>query len=224
MMRKRGDMIAVAVSMLLLCGAAADRISLISPVDPAPYHARVREVAARAPLAFGNWVGEDIAVPPEARSQLHPNVIISRGYHNTVTNQSVTLLLVQCPDVRDLVPHYPPVCYPGRGLSLDSARPVDWRVPELDVTGTEYQFESNTFETDKLTIVDNFMVLPDGRICREMNQVRRQVGLRTRYFGAAQVQVVFSSDTPAGAREKICDEFIEAYRPLLDAIRSGVRS
>lgn len=222
-MKIRKDMIAVVLSLALLGGAAADRISLLSPTDPGPYHARVRAAAAALPMSFGDWVGKDVAIPPEARSQLHPNVILSRQYHNFVDGRYVSLLLVQCWDVRDLVPHYPPICYPGRGLTLTLTQPGDWRAGDLTVTGTEYQFESNTFQSDKLTIVDNFMILPDGRTCRDMSQVRKQVGLKTRFFGAAQWQLVFDSDTPADARERICGEFITAYRPLIDAIRSGVQ-
>ncbi len=55
-----------------------------------------------------------------------------------------------------------------------------------------------------------------------MRQVRKLAGLRTRYFGAAQVQVVFTSDTSAERRGSICAEIIAAYKPLLDVILSGV--
>lgn len=215
---------AVAISLALLGGASVDRLSLIPPHDPAPYHQAIRAAAATdaAPLRFGNWVGTDVAVPPEAAQQLHPNVIISRQYTNTLTGRRAGFLLVQCGDVRDLTPHYPPVCYPGRGLTLVATHPKDWSAAGLTVRGTEYQFESNSFQTGTLTIVENFMVLPDGRTCRNMEQVRQQVAMRARYFGAAQVQVVLDSETPDAERDRICSEFVAAYAPLLGAIRSGV--
>jgi len=218
------EIVAVTMSLLLLGGAAADRISLLAPKDSGPYHRRVKAVAAGAgaPLNFGDWVGHDVPVPPEAAEQLHPNVIISRCFNNILTGDAAALLLVQCPDVRDLTPHYPPICYPGRGLTLTTTLSRDWQVGGLSVAGTEYQFESNAFQTDKLTIVENFMVLPDGRTCRDMTQVRKLAGLRTRYFGAAQVQVVFTSETPAERRGPISAEIIAAYKPLLDVILSGV--
>ena len=218
----RTEWMAIAASLALVCGAAADRLSLRSPVDAGPYHRVVREAAAALPLDVGEWVGHDLPVPPEAAAQLHPNVIISRGYVSRATGRHVSVLLVQCWDVRDLVPHYPPICYPGRGLTLTSSAPADWHALGTSVAGTEYQFESNTFETNKLTIVDNFMLLPDGRTCRDMGEVRKQVGLRTRFFGAAQVQVVFDSDTPADERARACEQFIAAYGPLVRAIGSGV--
>lgn len=218
----KGDFLAVGLTVTLLAGAAADRVSLLAPKDSGPYHRMVKSAAAAVPLNFGDWVGTDVAVPPEASAQLHPNVIISRQFKNIVTGEQVSFLLVQCPDIRDLTPHYPPVCYPGRGLALTSAVPKDWRADKLTVQGTEYQFESNTFQTDKLTVVANFMVLPDGRTCRDMTEVRKQAGLRTRFYGAAQVQVVFSSDTTIERRDQICDEIIAAYMPLIRVISTGV--
>jgi hypothetical protein len=208
---------------VLLCGAAADRLSLVSPLDPSPYHQSVRKAAEQTPLNFGAWSGTDLPVPMEAKQQLHPNVIISRRYTNSLTQQRVALLLVQCSDVRDLTPHFPPMCYPGRGLTLISTQPRDWPLYQLTINGTEYQFESNSFKSDKLTIVDNFMILPNGRTCRDMIEVRRQIGLKTRYFGAAQVQLVFDSDTSQAERDSICTEFFKAYRPFIETVRSGFR-
>lgn len=223
MKRLGKESLAIVCSLALLCGAAADRLSLLSPTDPAPYHRSVRVAAERVPLTFGPWSGTDVPVPQEAATQLRPNVIISRAYVNSLTQQRVALLLVQCADVRDLTPHFPPMCYPGRGLSLTSTEPKDWPMDQVTVNGTEYQFESNTFKTDKLTIVDNFMILPDGRTCRDMTEVRRLVGLKTRYFGAAQVQLVFNSEVPAAERQAICVEFFKVCEPLINTIRSGFR-
>jgi len=218
----RRDLIAIILSLGLLCGAAVDRISLLSPTDPAPYHARVFAAADLSPLAFGDWSGSEAKVPDEAASELHPNVLKSRTYVNRRTRESVGFLLVQCWDVRDLVPHSPPVCYPGRGLTLIAREPREWKAGDLTVNGTEYQFESNTFQTSNLTVVENFMILPDGRTCRNMDEVHKQVGLRTRYFGAAQVQLVMDFDATPQRRQEICEQFIAAYRPLIDVIRSGV--
>lgn len=218
------ELVAVVSSLLLLAGATADRISLLPPQDAAEYHRRVRAAAAAVSLNFGDWEGHNVPVPVEAAVQLRPNVIISRTYANRVSGLQVGFLLVQCGDVRDLVPHYPPVCYPGRGLTLAAAEQRDWRAGDLPFGGTEYQFESSTLQSNKLVVVEDFMVLPDGRICREMKEVRRQAGLRTRYFGAAQVQLVISSDVPVRQRAEVCQEFITAYLPLLQTIRSGVRS
>ena len=213
---------ALLVSLLLLCGASIDRLSLIAPSDPAAYHEAVRRAAATTPLQFGPWAGIDTPVPSEASQQLHPNVLISRQYTNTLTGRHVGLLFVQCGDIRDLMPHYPPMCYPGRGLTLIATRAKDWTVEGMHVRGTEYQFESNTFQTSALTIVEDFMVLPDGRTCRSMDEVRHQMRLRMRYFGAAQVELIFDSDTPDMERERISSECIAAYAPLLGAIHAGV--
>lgn len=211
----------LAASLVLLCGAAIDRAWRVSPADARPYHARVRETAAGAPLSLGDWVGSDEPLPDEVLSLLRPNVVLSRRFINSATGEHFSLLLVQCWDVRDLVPHYPPVCYPGRGLTLVSARPRSWRAGDLPIPGTQYEFESDAFDTPDLTVVDHFMILPDGRITRDMADVKREVSLRDRYFGAAQVQFVFDSTLPLERRDEICNLVLSAYRPVIDAIRSA---
>jgi hypothetical protein len=122
----RKQSVAIVCTLVLLCGAAADRWSLVSPVDPSPYHQSVRKAAEQTPLNFGAWSGTDLLVPLEAKKQLHPNVIISRRYTNSLTQQRLALLIVQCSDVRDLTPHFPP----DRGQLYDPGQRSD--VPRHD--------------------------------------------------------------------------------------------
>lgn len=210
-------------SLVLLAGAAADRLSVRPPPGSAAYHARIRDEAARVPLTIGEWVGQDCPIPAEASKLLRPNVVVSRIFHDSTNGRSVGFLLVQCTDVRDIVCHYPPVCYPYRGLSLVVRYPRDWNVNGTLFTGTEYQFESSTLDSPALTVVENFMILPNGHLARDMGEVAAQLRLRTRYLGAAQVQVIFQSDTSLEERNAICARFIVAHMPLIDAIRSGVQ-
>jgi hypothetical protein len=219
---RTSEVLAVVLACGFLLGAGVNRLMLPKPKAAGPYHVRIAAAAKAIPLRVGDWVGTDIEQPEVVDEQLHPNVLISRSYTNISTGHRVSLLLVQCPDVRYLVPHYPPVCYPGRGLSLRRSEAVDWSADGLKVAGTRYEFESNTFHSPKLTVVDNFIVLPDGRICRNMDGVEREIGLANRYFGAAQVQVVFDAGTREGERSKITEQFIVMFKPLIDEIRSGV--
>jgi hypothetical protein len=216
------ELAAIAGSLQLLAGAAVDASLRVSAADAGPYHARVRQAAGRAPLTLGPWQARDVPQPEEVVALLRPNVLLCREFENKTSGERCSLLVVQCQDVRDLTPHYPPVCYPGRGLTLISTGIFDWQVGGLKVSGTEYDFESNTFRSPNLTIVENFMVLPNGRITPDMTAVKEQVALKNRYFGAAQFQVVFDSDISQERRRAITEEILSGYKPLIEAIRSGV--
>ena len=186
-----------------MIGAAAERLSLPTPQDATAYHQRVRD-AAQPVDRVGDWSGHDMTVPVEAEAALRPNVIISRQYTNAVEHRSIQFILVQCRDVRDLVPHYPPVCYPGRGLSLTRQEARTWDVAGLQIPGTEYEFDSNDFQRDRPIIVENFVLLPTGRICAEMKQVRREVGLPNRYFAARPRCKLWWTRTCHGRSEMPC--------------------
>jgi hypothetical protein len=184
----------------------------------------VREAFQRTPSQFGPWVGTDCVEPAEAIDMLKPNAIISRAFNDKARSWKATFLLVQCSDVRDMISHYPPKCYPNRGLTQPvNPKQIDWVVDDLEVHGTEYQFESATFQSSQITVVDNFMVLPDGRVFPDMDQVAKYLKLDVRYFGLAQVQIVFDGATRPEERKQIGLELIKAHMNIIDAIRSGVR-
>ncbi len=209
------------ISLAALVAAGTVRLSLPKPRSAREYHQRVRSAAEFAPMQIGSWTGRDTPMYPDAYGALRPNIVISRNYVNTLSAEVVDFLLVQCSDVRDLAPHYPPACYPARGLTLTRSWPRDWTVNDLNVVGMEYEFESNEFLRDDPIVVENFMVLPTGKFGRDPSDLRREIGLRNRYFGAAEVQIVFGADVPAPRRDEIVQLMVSAYRPLLDVIRSG---
>ena len=218
----RSDQFAIVCAALLLLGAARSRLSLPRPADADAYHDAVRLAAAGIPLRAGDWVAEDLPVPSESLEQLHPNVIISRRYHNGATGASVSLLLVQSRDVRYIAPHYPPVCYPGAGLTQTSQNKVRIRLAQISVNATRYTFESNNFGRGGLQ-VDNFMVLPDGTFQPDMEGMERRIGSQQRYFGAAQVQVVHSDNRADSEETAETEAILAGYQPVIDAISHGAR-
>src|SRR5690606_29074302 len=116
-------------------------------------------------------------------------------------------------DLRELIAHYPPVCYPGRGLRLAESSGETWDAGGKAVAGMEYAFESNTFQRATRLVVCNFMIMPDGRILRDWEGAQREVGMSYRYYGAAQMQLVFSSGTTKARRDVIIREILGGYRP-----------
>lgn len=217
------DVVVAGLALALLGGAAADRLSLRPPTDAGPYHERVREAVKLLPKRIGDWMGREIEQPTAAVRLLRPNVILCREYQNYVTLRRATFLVVQCSDARDLVGHYPPVCYPNQGWRVMSKEPGDWDVDGTVVRGTIYQFRQpgGAMQT---TVVRNFMVLPDGRFERDMDAVdAASQNVERRFYGAAQVQVIVDASVPAEERDEIFGTLVAGNWPVIEAIRSGVK-
>jgi hypothetical protein len=216
----------IAVTLLLLGGIAADQALFRVPAaDAAPYHARVQAAASRIPLHIGTWFGKDVPVPPAATKLLKPNVIASRRYEEMRTGKRVDFLLVQCTDTRDILGHYPPVCYVAHGWTQESAEPRDWDVDGLKIPGTVYVFSSNRNGLPARMTVYNFIVLPDGQICRGMGEADAAAqDLRRKFLGAAQVQLVFDGAGHLQANDDVLKLVIGANRNLIDTIRQGMRN
>lgn len=193
------------------------------PADSAPYHARVSAAAEEMPLHIGSWLGAEVPVPAAAIQILHPNVIISRRYVNITTGRSVSFLLVQVRDARDILGHYPPVCYAGQGWTRDAAEPTDWQLGDQTIQGTQYLFSSERSERRSEIVVDNALFLPNGTTCRDMEGVDAAArDNRLKFFGAAQVQLVYDNEIPAAERRELFQTFIRAARPIVDELRRGV--
>jgi hypothetical protein len=210
------------ITLVIIAGVGIDRHSMPKPADASEYHAAVRIAAQRIPMHIGNWIGQDVAVPHAAIRMLSPNVLISRRYVNAANGQTASFLLVQCGDARDIVAHYPPVCMVNAGWTLARAAPRDWSVNGRVVGGTEYCFSMSSFERTTALAIYNFMILPDGRIERNMDAVNgAAAAVARRYFGAAQVQVVMPEELPAAMRDQAFAELIGGVMETVETIERG---
>lgn len=108
--------------------------------------------------------GSDVESSPSAIQMLKPNVVVNRYYENTETGEAVSLLLTHCKGARNLVGHYPPVCYPPNGYATDFNERVGLTVGDCDISLTEYAFVRKYEDELEGMVVANFMVLPDGQI------------------------------------------------------------
>jgi hypothetical protein len=212
----------LVLSVLLVSGAVAERFTLARPADARAYQERVRKAFDAFPKSLGNWIGQDCEIPAQAMKLLRPNSIMSRSYTNVVTGQHCSVLLVDCSDARDLVCHYPPVCYPGQGWKLVSSQPREWTVKGDKVAGTNYEFSRVSFESGTGILAANSMILPDGSFKPDMKAIEdaaKNVQMRT--YGAAQIQVIVDGNMGALEREKVIQEMLELHKPLFDAIHSA---
>jgi hypothetical protein len=223
---QRRNRISILATVIVLGWLAVDKTLLRpAPAVADEYHAGVRAASEQLPRYFESWLGEDIPVPVAAAKLLRPNVIVSRRFSNIVTGESVSYLFVQVRDARDTIGHYPPVCYPGQGWTMEEARRTEWEAGERGaVSGMSYRFSQEGLEGGLQIVVDNFLVLPDGTTCRDMDGVESVAQDRLRkLFGTAQVQLIYSAAMPEERRKQITQEFIRYSRDLIDAASSGER-
>jgi Protein of unknown function (DUF3485) len=217
--------LAPVLTLCLLTGAWANRVlSRPSIADSEPYHARVKEQTEALPMYIGTWLATEAPVPPSAVQLLRPNAIVSRRYQDALSGSQVMFLLVHCKDARDLLGHWPPVCYVGQGWTRQSAVPRDWQVDQLTVAGMQYEFTASRAGRAPHLAVDNFFILPGGKICRSMDEVDTIArDPRRKRFGAAQVQVVSDGTLSERERADALALLVRAAQPVIDAIGQGVK-
>lgn len=244
-----GVMISPLLAVSLLVAAEVESLWHTTPADAEAYHARVREHADAASLPTtirgsgeynGTWIaGRDKPVVTAAQRLLKPNVIVVRRYDyhpvGVSSNRSqvdrVDLLLVACKDTRDMLGHYPPVCYAGVGQDQEHAERRVWQVRDLTLPGYEYHFAkyANTIEqrSEVKYVIYNFMIAQGESVVANMDELTPTMkNYERRRFGAAQIQLRFSGPVraqPQEVRDQILKDFLEnpkMYRAL-QALLSG---
>ncbi|HWE05030.1 MAG TPA: exosortase-associated EpsI family protein [Tepidisphaeraceae bacterium] len=194
----------------VLAVIAADNARHVKPRDAAPYHLRAKAAIDAFPYIIGYWTGSDQMVPEAAVKLLRPNALVSRRYENHTPGRAgrgpvwADLLISQCADSRDMIGHYPPICYPSSGEPQVDARPFRIDVGGLLVDGIEYQFAALPGRGIERKSVYNFFVVPGRGIVPDIGGVRRVSGdYQRRCFGAAQFQVVMDADQSPEIRDEV---------------------
>lgn len=151
-------------------------------------------------------------------------MVVSRRYQNVRTGKVASLLIVHCKDARDLIGHYPPVCYPAHGWTKAGSATTERPQNGVVIPLTDYRFNSGRIERTTELRIDNFMILPDGQFSADMGGVEHIAkDYRLKFFGAAQVQLITDSSWSRAERDELFQELMSAAEPLLNAIRNGVR-
>lgn len=233
-----------ALSVGMLLWAAHVTHGWPAPSDARPYQDRSRDAVNAIPLEIGRWVGREGKPDAAAIELLRPNIIRKIEYTDPslaalrAPERKVWLNVVQCRRAADMLGHYPPRCYPAYGDVLMGARPRKWAIatptdsevagiaPPMVVAGTEYTFERNVEGKSYRRIVYNFMIAPGRGLAPDMKELEEAAeDYRRRYFGAAQVQVVFASlagQEPGEAeRDEVFSTLMQASRPAIEVLQSG---
>lgn len=197
-------------------------VPLSVPAGPEVEAARtaIREAMERAPyLVAGRLVAQDQDLPTEAMKLLKPNAVISRNYSDVARGLSYGFVMTHAVDLNDMVGHYPPICYPGAGWTLEDGAETH----ELDlgfdtVRVREYRFVRRSESGADIGVrVLNGFILPDGSTTTEMSELRARAGRRAlAAAGAAQMQMI----VPAAYDEQ---ETLEVMAAIVRSTEEAVR-
>lgn len=206
----------LATLLVLIAGFLLRQQSSMDPVVVEGYHEQIRQAVAELPYRVGDWIGVDVPVPTSAQKLLRPNAIFSRTYRDTRSGEEVSVVLVHCRDTRDMVGHFPPVCYPAHGWTDQTDR-KDW---SIDSKTRVYAFERKSGEESQGIVVWSFFELPGvGRVA-DMDALRRLDESRARKtLGAAQVQILFDSEVSPSDQKAAVTRFEAVLQPVLDRVR-----
>jgi len=218
--------LAPVLSLVLVVG-----LSFALPTFAAPdgsVEARRAEIAValeETPWLIGPWVGEIAQVPREAQKLLRSNSILSRVYSRRHGPQ-VHVLLVHCDDARDMLGHYPPVCYPSSGyVAIEGETASDL---ELEVSGRSLPVQTYAFErmrdrteTERIRVFNAF-ILPDGRVSREIDDINQQSERAPiARLGVAQLQLITPASVPLDEAVASANEILGGMTDLFEALRVG---
>ncbi|MGA2496508.1 MAG: exosortase-associated EpsI family protein [Tepidisphaeraceae bacterium] len=210
------------LALALMAGQAIESLARPTPKDAEPYHKFVRGVAERLPKQFGDWRGEDQEPMRGAVKLLRPNVMIQRRFVNSATGEYASLLIVHCKDARDLNGHWPPVCYPAQGFTMDRQIDRDWALAGRKIPGREYTFSrTDGLRTSSLHVY-GLLLLPASGAVRDMRDIGGAAAdFLRQFYGASQIQLVMDDSLPADRRDRIFLEIMEANMPIIDALTAG---
>jgi len=211
------------ICALLLLGMASLDPMRVDWDAARPYQARAREAIAAVPIQIGPWTGRDIAIQQDALDLLRPNATLERQYVIPGTSLSADMLIVQCGDTRDMLGHYPQICYPSAGWTIVHAEPQDWPVGAMTIPGKEYELaRPHGRDQVERCVVRDFFILPSGALVRDMSDVQRAAkSYRQLAYGVAQIQLIYNANTTGRQRDAIFSDLIGANAPLIDVMKSG---
>jgi hypothetical protein len=188
--------------------------------------AQIAKAMAEVPLFIGRWVGiDDTNIPQAAQQLLKPTGLLNRRYTSPGVAW-VHVLVVHCNDARDMIGHYPPICYPSTGwLQTPVAANPDHTltVQGLPFPVREYAFKGylDGGREDSIRIFNAF-ILPDGTVTRSIDDMNDQAErLSVAVQGVAQVQVITPARVPFAEARSAAEEILSGMTVLFDALDVG---
>jgi hypothetical protein len=218
--------LAPAVSMVLLVAMLVyGGIDAVRHPGAEAYFAKVAERIDALPYRVGGWVGSDVPPMPAAFEILKPNRIVQREYLHADSKQRISLLITHCADARDMLGHYPPVCYPAHGWERESVEQVHLNTEGVTCPARVYRFHRADGAVERRLMVVNLFVLPDSErpIADDMDAVTRNSRTAAAGgLGVAQFQITSESAESVAAFCEVASRFVETASPVIHAVSEGV--
>jgi hypothetical protein len=199
--------------------------------DDAPQKQAIAQAVDDLPIFIGRWIGVDVedresTIPREAQKLLKPNAYRQLRY--TGGGPTVFVLIVHCSDARDMIGHYPPICYPSAGWeeSDPANRDLTLSVSGIPFPVREYGFKGyrEGGREEIIRIFDAF-VLPDGTVTREIDDINRQSErLSVSVQGVAQLQVITSGRVSADEAVVAAEEILGGMSGLFAALGASANT
>jgi hypothetical protein len=226
--RTRNSMAPVATAVLLVVMLVVRVLEHAPQTGIEDYMTNAARQIDAIPVSIGVYIGVDREVTPGVIELLQPNRIFQRHYSDPDPNNSTefSVVLVHCGSAKDMTGHYPPNCYPRAGwLTAEPSQTVSVAAAELIIPATLYHFEYQQGFAPTRADILSFFIVPTGP--QRYGPDIRMVDLASRStraskLGAAQVQIITSSDIDQQQRDAIWRAVIEATYPALHAIAEGV--
>ena len=196
---------AAAVAVLLMTGLGYR--SLMAWYEAPAGHAAIPPGSlARLPLEIGGWSGQDVAIDPRVVAAADAEDHVFRTY--TRGGQSVVLWIAYGIRLRDLAPHRPEVCYPGRGWTLEEASTAELPSAGSGAGCQLHRFSRGGLQRNGAVVLSYYVV--NGQHCADVSMLRRQAwrGAAAGPQYALQVQV-FSEAEPSAAAVQAVQAFAE---------------
>lgn len=218
-------MLAAPLTALVLAGMGGYSLASIRPSGSEAYFDDVRRTIEALPMQIDGYIGVDRPALPAAVELLRPNKLLQRDYTHPITQTSFSVLIVHCGDVRDMMGHYPPVCYPSNGWDVDSVSgETIGRSEGGPIPITRYHVSRDDGSVEFSRVIANTFVVPRadeplGRDDRALDNVTR-----TRWssgLGAAQVQIITDAKMDEATRQRIERSVADRLEGLIGAVANG---
>ena len=216
--------------LILLGGAALLDNPAREDAQLIAHRAMIADEMQDFPYQLGMWVGQDVPIPTSAVETLNPHSLVGRRFTRLETSEEVVLALIHCDDLRDMMGHHPPVCYPATGWTEkpDSMEVIETFLADTPVQMRLYRFERiGSVGLEQEQCVLSMFFLPDGLLLTDMQELkgRSSSGRSLSATGVAQLQMVFAASPETTKIVEQSTELLGAVPPgLMKALTARIHS
>lgn len=215
-------LVAAPLTAVILAAMAVYSVMATRPTGSDAYYERVRQSIEDIPRTIEGYTSKDQEPLEAAQELLRPNKILQRKYTHPITQETFSILIVHCGDVRDMMGHFPPNCYPNAGWVVVSAEAgTIERRENGPIPVTRYHVSQSDGTARYARVIANTFIVPRadsplGRDDRALDKVTR-----TRWssgLGAAQIQIITEEGMDESTRARIERAVADELQQVIDAV------